>query len=108
MGPGQDDVLRAAWGSGTLGDSPVGQITQYRYDLGRARDRSPGDQGAGLGTTPAYYDGAILAFKFFNCWTASVGFSGLNAQDNNILIHQMQVHHEGFEVYFGHTQADQP
>jgi hypothetical protein len=48
--------------------------------------------------------GAVLGFRFFNCWTGSVGFSGLNAQDNSIMIHQMQVHHEGFDVFFG-TEA---
>ena len=90
-------------GSGSLAFSE-GDITQFRYRLVVRVLGHPVTQGPASGN-PRSYDGAILAFEFINCWTASVGFSGLNAQDNNILIHQMQVHHEGFEVYWGHQQA---
>lgn len=89
-----------------------GDISEFRYDLivrvmghpvtaagadGVARNGSP--EGSNN------ISGAILAYKFFNCWTASVGFSGLNASDNAIIVHQMTVHHEGFQVYFGNTDA---
>ena len=89
-------------GGGTLEFIAQGRISQYRYTLVVRVYRPPGDQGFGIDVrSPRTYDGAVLAFKFINCWTASVGFSGLNAQDNNILIHQMTVHHEGFDVFFG-------
>ena len=66
----------------------------------------PVTQGTAVGLQPPCpYAGALLAFKFLNCWTASVGFNGLNAMDNAIMIHQMTVHHEGFEVYFGNDAA---
>jgi hypothetical protein len=46
-----------------------------------------------------------MGFRFINCWTGSVGFSGLNAQDNSIMIHQMQVHHEGMGVFWGNSDS---
>ena len=94
------------WGNGAL-TFTEGAISQFRYDLVVRVLGHPVTSGTASGHTGTY-DGAVLAFQFFNCWTASVGFSGLNAQDNNILIHQMQVHHEGFEVYFGHQRAIGP
>jgi len=51
------------------------------------------------------YAGVVVAFQFYNCWTASVGFGGLDAQNNGILVHQMTVHHEGFDVFFGNQEA---
>jgi hypothetical protein len=68
----------------------------------------PVTQGSASGANPQggnIYDGAVLAYKFVNCWTASVGFSGLNASDNAVVVQQMTVHHEGFEVFFGHQPA---
>ena len=41
------------------------------------------------------------AFKFYNCWPASVVYNDLNAGDNSILVTNMTVHHEGFEPVFG-------
>ena len=67
-----------------------GEITQFRYDMVGAGPRPPGDRWARRRVNRRSYDGAVLAFKFYNCWTASVGFNGLNAQDNDILIHQMR------------------
>jgi phage tail-like protein len=94
------------WGGGTLAMLEQGQISQYRYTLVVRVYAHPVTKGtASMSTRGDPFDGAVLAFKFVNCWTASVGFSGLNAQDNNILIHQMTVHHEGFDVLFGHSPA---
>ena len=80
-----------------------GAITQFRYDLIVRVLGHPVTRGPASGTDPMA--GAILAYKFVNCWTASVGFSGLNASDNAIIVQQMTVHHEGFEVFFGHNDA---
>lgn len=100
------------WGAGTLEFLEEGQISQYRYSLVVRVYAHPVTKGAAsMSTRGDPYAGSVLAFKFQNCWTASVGFSGLNAQDNNILIHQMTVHHEGFDVLFGHSPsstADDP
>lgn len=90
-------------GAGTL-DFANGQITQYRYTLTVRVMGHPVTHGPASMSTRSY-DGAVIAFQFYNCWTASVGFGGLDAQNNGILVHQMQVHHEGFEVFFGHEEA---
>lgn len=96
-------------GSGTLGmNTTNGAIEQYRYMLVVRVFAHPVTQGdASMSNRNQPYAGALMAFKFYNCWTASVGFSGLNAQANEIMIHQMTVHHEGFEVFFGSTNARQ-
>ena len=39
-----------------------------------------------------------LAFKMFNCWPGAYGLSDLNAGDNGIMVQQMNIHHEGFDV----------
>lgn len=92
-------------GGGTLSFMDQGKIEQYRYTLVVRVYAHPITEGDASMSSRKDFAGAVLAFKFVNCWTASVGFSGLNAQDNNILIHQMTVHHEGFDVYFGHNPA---
>jgi phage tail-like protein len=90
-------------GAGTL-EFSSGQITQYRYTLTVRVMGHPVTKGSASMST-RNYDGAVIAFQFYNCWTGSVGFGGLDAQNNGILIHQMQVHHEGFDVYFGNDGA---
>ena len=39
-----------------------------------------------------------LTVKLYNAWPGSYSISDLNAGDNGILIQQMQLHHEGFEM----------
>jgi phage tail-like protein len=89
-------------GRGTLG-MQGGLITEFRYDLVVRVLGHPVTAGGESGTDPDA--GAVLAYKFINCWTASVGFSGLNASDNAIVVQQMTVHHEGFGVFFGNEEA---
>jgi phage tail-like protein len=100
-------MFAVQWGQGTI-SMPNGQMNdmQFRYDLVVRVMGHPITQGNPSGSNPdAPYAGALMAFKFINCWTASVGFNGLNAMDNAIMIHQMTVHHEGFETFFGNTAA---
>jgi len=47
-----------------------------------------------------------LAFKLFNCWPGVFAMNGLNAGDNGILIQQMTIHHEGFQIAFGPDDID--
>jgi hypothetical protein len=76
---------------------------EYRFDMAvRVLDHPVTDGGAS-GTQATV--GAVMAFGFYNCWVASVGFNNLSAMDNAVLIHQMTVHHEGFDVFFGNTDA---
>jgi len=55
--------------------------------------------GAASGTDGGFA-GARLAFKFYNCWVGSVAFNDLDAAGNSVLISQMTMHHEGFEVFW--------
>lgn len=92
-------MFAVQWGTGSLG---LGQ--EYRYDMAvRVLDHpvTAGAQ-AGVGGSPS---GAIMAWAFYNCWTASIGFNGLNAMDNAVLVHQMTVHHEGFDIFYGNAEA---
>lgn len=92
-------MFSVQWGNGS-----IGLQQEYRYDMAVRILDHPVTKGsaAGTGGSP---DGAIMAFAFYNCWTASIGFNGLNAMDNAILVHQMTVHHEGFDVFFGNAEA---
>jgi phage tail-like protein len=94
-------MFSVQWGSGT-----IGMGGEFRYDMAvRVLDHpvTQGPQsGAPRGADPS---GSVIAFLFYNCWTASIGFNGLNAMDNAILIHQMTVHHEGFDVFFGNQDS---
>jgi phage tail-like protein len=58
---------------------------------------------AGSGVTTALADGrqqdhVAMRFRVFNAWVTSVAYSDLNAGDNAILVEQMAVVHEGFDV----------
>lgn len=92
-------MFAVQWGTGSIG---VGQ--EYRYDMAVRILDHPVTAGAqsGVGGSPA---GAVMAFAFYNCWTASIGFNGLNAMDNAIFVHQMTVHHEGFDLFYGPAEA---
>lgn len=92
-------MFAVQWGQGT-----IGMGAEFRYDMAVRVLDHPVTAGASSGSTKDT-SGSVMAFAFYNCWTASVGFSGLNAMDNSVLIHQMTVHHEGFEVFFGNQDA---
>jgi phage tail-like protein len=95
-------MFAVQWGSGTLS-----LFEEFRYDMAVRVLDHPVTEGAASGSGSGGKDisGSILAFAFYNCWTASVGFNNLAAQDNAVLIHQMTVHHEGFDVFFGNDDA---
>ncbi len=42
-----------------------------------------------------------LRVWLYNAWPGSFSISDLNAGDNGILIQQLQLHHEGFEIRWG-------
>ena len=58
---------------------------------------------AGSGVTTAQTNGTqkdhvAMRFRVFNAWVTSVAYSDLNAGDNAILVDQMAIVHEGFDV----------
>jgi phage tail-like protein len=51
------------------------------------------------GTTTT--DQVVMRFNFYNAWPASVAYSDLNAADNAILVEQITLVHEGFDMTWG-------
>jgi phage tail-like protein len=95
-------MFAVQWGNGTLPLTPGGATTDFRYTtVIRVMDH-PVTQGAGSGS-PNGIDpaGAKLAFVLYNCWTGSVAFNDLDATGNAVLVSQMTMHHEGFDVVWG-------
>jgi len=93
------NMFAVQWGQGNLGASFGGVGTQFRFiTTVRVLDH-PVTQGGASGTDGGFA-GARLAFKFFNCWVGSVAFNDLDAAGNQVLIAQMTMHHEGFDVFW--------
>lgn len=92
-------MFSVQWGNGSIG---MGE--EYRYDMAVRVLDHPVTQGPQSGVAKST-SGAVMGFVFYNAWTASIGFNGFNAMDNAVLIHQMTVHHEGFDVFFGNAEA---
>lgn len=96
------NMFAVQWGAGTLEAN-----TEFRFTtVVRVLDH-PITKGAGSGTTPGKNggggspQGARLAFVFYDCWVGSVAFNDLDAAGNAVLISQMTMHHEGFDVIYG-------
>jgi hypothetical protein len=78
---------------------------EFRFDMAVRVMDHPVTANPGSGSPGDGVNGAVLAFLFYNAWVASVQFGGLNAMDNAVLIHNMTVHHEGFETFYGNGDA---
>jgi phage tail-like protein len=52
-------------------------------------------------TQTTYEDHVSMRFKVYNAWITSIAYSDLNAGDNAILVEQMSLVHEGFEIVWG-------
>jgi len=99
-------MFNVQWGDPVGLAMTNGIMTNFRYDLIVRVLGHPVTVGNESGTEGSIA-GAVLAYKFVDCWTASVGFSGLNASGNEIVVQQMTVHHEGFHTYFGTVAASE-
>lgn len=93
-------MFAVQWGGGT-----IAMGGQFRYDMAVRVMDHPVTANPGSGSPGDGYNGAVLAFVFYNCWTASIGFNNLSAMENAVLVHQMQVHHEGFDVFYDTVEA---
>jgi phage tail-like protein len=51
-------------------------------------------------------DHVSMRFKVYNAWITSLAYSDLNAGDNAILVEQIQLVHEGFDVSWGTDLTD--
>lgn len=92
-------MFSVQWGGGTIG---LGE--EFRFDLGIRVLDHPVTRGAASGVQ-GVPDGAVLAYKVYNAWVGSVAFGNLNAMDNQVLIHNMTIHHEGFDTFYGNNDA---
>jgi len=77
-------------------------ILVYVYDHPYTRNDNIGGsyQATDLPLTETKPGKKQLGFKLFNCWPGVFAMNGLNAGDNGLLIQQMTIHHEGFQIAF--------
>jgi phage tail-like protein len=48
-------------------------------------------------------DPVSMSFRVYNAWISSLAYSDLNANDNAVMVEQMTLAHEGFDVYWEET-----
>lgn len=59
-----------------------------------------GTQGTDAAGNATQQDHVAMRFRVYNAWVTSVAYSDLNAGDNAILVEQMALVHEGFDVHW--------
>jgi phage tail-like protein len=64
----------------------------------------PGQGGGNAGS--AGNDHVALRFKVYNAWITAIAYSDLNAGDNALMVEQMSVVHEGFDLKFADNLTD--
>lgn len=67
------------------------------YDVGSA---------TGADSTSVTDDKVLMKFTVFNAWPTSVSYSDLNAGDNALVVEQLTVVHEGFDVTWTQVNTD--
>lgn len=84
-----------------------GDTTDYRCDINVwVLDHPYTDKTETYATDPSVGNGmdipgnVRLKFKLHNCWPGGFALSDLNAGASSIMVQQMTVHHEGFELEF--------
>jgi len=86
------------------GTTAAGQNENFRCDLEIAvlSHPIPGSGGTteltGANNNGTSTDHVAMRFKVYNAWITSIAYSDLNAGDNAILVEQMTLVHEGFDV----------
>jgi phage tail-like protein len=75
------------------------QAQNFRADL-EIQVLSHPIAGSGGNTTDSVSsdDHVAMRFQVYNCWPTSVAYSDLNAGDNAILVEQLTLVHEGFDI----------
>jgi phage tail-like protein len=81
------------------GGSTGTQAQNFRADLEiQVLSHPIAGSGAGVEGSLSSDDHVAMRFQVYNCWPTSVAYSDLNAGDNAILVEQMTLVHEGFDV----------
>jgi phage tail-like protein len=98
-----------SWGQGAAqGVGSSDTDNDYRCDVTvQVYDHpvSVGPYQEGGSVASAVLGGPKLGFKLFNCWPASFSMGDLNAGDSSILIQQLVLNHEGFQMVFDETDV---
>jgi len=55
--------------------------------------------------SPATTDHVAMRIEVYNCWPTAVAYSDLNAGDNALLVEQMTLVHEGFNINWAPSLA---
>lgn len=69
-------------------------VMVYDHPVSNSTYASGGTDGTATGDNSAIK----LGYKLFNCWPASYALGDLNAGDSSLLIQQLVVNHEGFQI----------
>jgi len=91
------DWMRQLFATVQGGSAKADQTTNFRCDIEIAVLSHP-IAGSGGGNTVNYDDHVAMRFQVYNAWPTSVAYSDLNAGDNAILVEQLSLVHEGFDV----------
>lgn len=93
------------WMQGTL-DGATGQGSDYRATIKVSVYDHPYSSPTGYQSDPASPNSTAvpgnvrLRFTLHNCWPGGYALSDLNAGASSIMVQQMTIHHEGFELEF--------
>jgi phage tail-like protein len=93
------DWMRNLFATVTAAGTTRGVDQNFRCDLEIAvlSHPIPGSPNAN-DTTTTSNDHVAMRFKVYNAWPTSVAYSDLNAGDNALLVEQMTLVHEGFDI----------
>lgn len=98
------DWMRQLFATVQGGSGKSGQATNFRCDIEIAVLSHPiagsggGNSTSTTGSSTSYDDHVAMRFQVYNAWPTSVAYSDLNAGDNAILVEQISLVHEGFDV----------
>ena len=88
----------------------IGPQTSFRSDIevrvlihpvAYSSDSGFGSNVVNNGTGAVADDKVAMRFKIYNAWPTSVAYSDLNAGDNALMVEQLTVVHEGFDMEWG-------
>lgn len=101
-----------SWSQGGLqNDGSTSKDNDYRADILVKIYDHPVSAGkysnpASTANADTKLGGVKMAYKLHNCWPASYSLTDLNAGDSSIMIQQLVINHEGFDIAFSGS-ADQ-
>lgn len=113
--PNQDSLYQwqtflHTWGQGGFEEGSVQGQNDYRCNISvsiydhpvsaATYDSDPSTAESVTDLTPK------MGYRLYNCWPASFAMGDLNAGDSSLLIQQLVVNHEGFEILWAGDLSD--